>query len=231
MNEISVIDSILKANDERSCLNRKLLDEKKVYTINLMGSPGAGRTTIIEKLISRLKQELNIAVIEGDLFTAMDAQKIESHGVPVVQVNTRGACHLDAQMLKKAIDQLNLDRIDLLIIENVGNLACPAEFALGEDSILTILSTTEGSDKPLKYPFIFEKSDAVILNKMDLIEFTNFDSLKFFQEVQLLNKNTSLFQTSCRQESGLDELCCWLEWKVKAKQESSAVSTSKEVLL
>ena len=221
MSEIKVVTNILQANDELNAVNRKRLDEKAIYVINLMSSPGSGKTSILEKIISRLKVDMKIAVIEGDLYTTMDAQRIEAKGVPVVQINTGGACHLDAYMIKDAIDGLNLNEIELLIVENVGNLVCPAEFEIGEDVKITVLSTTEGNDKPLKYPLAFEKSTAVILNKIDLIEYTNFDRQKFYDDVRSINDNVVFFETSCTKDQGLDELCIWIRARVTEKQKGA----------
>ena len=221
MSEIKVVTNILQANDELNAVNRKRLDEKAIYVINLMSSPGSGKTSILEKIISRLKGDVKIAVIEGDLYTTMDAQRIEAKGVPVVQINTGGACHLDAYMIKNAIDGLNLGEIELLIVENVGNLVCPAEFEIGEDVKITVLSTTEGNDKPLKYPLAFEKSTAVILNKIDLIEYTNFDRQKFYDDVRSINDNAVFFETSCTKDQGLDELCTWIRARVTEKQKGA----------
>lgn len=221
MSEIKVVTNILQANDDLTAVNRKKLDEKKIYVINLMSSPGSGKTSILEKIISKLKDEIKIAVIEGDLYTTMDAERIEAKGVPVVQINTGGACHLDAYMIKDAINDLNLDGIELLIVENVGNLVCPAEFEIGEDIKITVLSTTEGNDKPLKYPLAFEKSGVVILNKIDLIEYTNFDKQRFYDDVRSINEKAIIFETSCTRNLGLDELCSWIKNKVGEKQKTS----------
>lgn len=218
MSEIKVVTNILQANDELTAVNKKKLDDKKIYVINLMSSPGSGKTSILEKILIKLKTDMKIAVIEGDLYTTMDAQRIEAKGVPVVQINTGGACHLDAYMIKDAIGSLNLDGIDLLIVENVGNLVCPAEFEIGEDIKITVLSTTEGNDKPLKYPLAFEKSGAVILNKIDLMPYTNFDKQRFYEDVRSINDQVAFFETSCTKDQGLDELCGWIKEKVKEKQ-------------
>lgn len=218
MSEIKVVTNILKANDELNALNRKRLDEKSIYVINLMSSPGSGKTSILEKIITRLKPEIRMAVIEGDLYTTLDAQRIEAKEVPVVQINTGGACHLDAYMIKDAIGHLDLDSIELLIVENVGNLVCPAEFEIGEDIKITVLSTTEGNDKPLKYPLAFEKSGVVILNKIDLIDYTGFDKRTFYNDIRSINGEAVIFETSCTKDVGLDELCEWIRSKVKEKQ-------------
>lgn len=218
MSEIKVVTNILKANDELTAINREKLDEKNIYVINLMSSPGSGKTSILEKIITRLRSELKIAVIEGDLYTTMDAQRIESKGVPVVQINTGGACHLDAYMIRDALSGLDLEGVELLVVENVGNLVCPAEFEIGENIKITVLSTTEGNDKPLKYPLAFEKSGAVILNKIDLLPYTNFDKQRFYEDVRSINDSLVFFETSCTKDQGLDELCDWIRKQVKEKR-------------
>jgi len=219
MSEIKVVKNILKANDELTAINREKLDEKNIYVINLMSSPGSGKTSILEKIITQLSFELKIAVIEGDLYTTMDAQRIASKGVPVVQINTGGACHLDAYMIRDAISGLSLENLDLLVVENVGNLVCPAEFEIGEDIKITVLSTPEGNDKPLKYPLAFEKSGVVILNKIDLLPYTNFDKQRFYDDVRSINDSITIFETSCTKNQGLNKLCDWIRNKVKEKQD------------
>jgi len=218
MSEIKVVTNILQTNDEITSKNKKLLDEKGIYVINLMSSPGSGKTSLLERIIAKLKNDINIAVIEGDIYTTKDAQRIEAQGVPVIQINTGGACHLDAEMIKGALNQLTLDKVDLLVIENVGNLVCPAEFEIGEDIKISVLSTTEGNDKPLKYPLMFEKSGAIILNKLDLIEFTDFDKKEFYRDIKSLNANVDTFETSCVKNQGIDEICLWLMSKIQNKK-------------
>ncbi|MBU3159719.1 hydrogenase nickel incorporation protein HypB [Clostridium frigoris] len=218
MSEIKVVTNILQTNDELTSKNRKMLDEKGIYVINLMSSPGSGKTSLLEKIIAKLKNDMNIAVIEGDIYTTKDAQRIEAQGVPVIQINTCGACHLDAEMIKGALNSLTLDKLDLLVIENVGNLVCPAEFEIGEDIKICVLSTTEGNDKPLKYPLMFEKSGAIILNKLDLIEFTDFDKKEFYRDIKSLNANADTFETSCVKDKGIDEICSWLKSKIQNKK-------------
>lgn len=215
MSEIKVVTNMLNANDILTAKNRELLKDKGIYILNMMSSPGSGKTSVLEKVISKLKDEIRIAVIEGDLYTTKDAARIEAQGVPVVQINTNGACHLDARMIKDALESLDLDSIDLLIIENVGNLVCPAEFELGEDTKITVLSVTEGNDKPLKYPLMFEKSEVVILNKMDLINYTNFNLKEFYNDVKSINNNAIVFETSCMSGQGIDDLSDWLKNKIK----------------
>lgn len=218
MCEIKVETNILQANEDISAKNKRILDEKGIFVINLMSSPGSGKTSVLEKVISKLKNEVKIAVIEGDIYTRKDAERIEAQGVPVVQINTGGACHLDGDMIKGAMDSLDLDSVDLLVIENVGNLVCPAEFEVGEDIKVSVLSTTEGNDKPLKYPLMFEKSGVVILNKIDLLEFTNFDRDEFYRDINSLNANALTFETSCTKDQGLDAICLWVKEKVKSKK-------------
>jgi hydrogenase nickel incorporation protein HypB len=221
MSEIKVVTNILQTNEEITKKNKRMLEEKGIFVVNLMSSPGSGKTSILEKVIARLKNEINIAVIEGDIYTTKDAERIGAQGVQVVQINTGGACHLDGEMIKGALDSLDLESIELLIIENVGNLVCPAEFEIGEDIKVSVLSTTEGNDKPLKYPLMFEKSGVVILNKTDLIEFTNFNKEEFYKDIKSLNANALVFETSCTKDQGLNEICNWVKEKVEDKIKKS----------
>ena len=207
--------NILSENDKIADENRKLFDEKNVRVINLMGSPGSGKTSLLEKTIAKLKNEINIAVVEGDLFTAKDAERIERHGVDVVQINTSGGCHLDAAMVKRAIQSLNLDALDLIIVENVGNLVCPAEFDVGEHEKVVVLSITEGDDKPLKYPLIFKESAVAILNKVDILPFTNFDMQSARDDLTALNPQIKIIETSCTKDTGIDIWTDWLKSFVK----------------
>jgi hydrogenase nickel incorporation protein HypB len=218
MSEIKVVTNILQTNEEITAKNKKVLDEKGIYVVNLMSSPGSGKTSILEKVIAKLKNEIKIAVIEGDIYTTKDAERIEAQGIPVVQINTGGACHLDGDMIKNSLDSLNLEDINLLVIENVGNLVCPAEFEIGEDIKICVLSTTEGNDKPLKYPLMFEKSGVVILNKIDLLPFTNFNKEEFYKDINSLNANALTFETNCIKDEGIDEFCSWLRDKVVEKR-------------
>jgi hydrogenase nickel incorporation protein HypB len=217
MREIKVIKNILKFNEEASNNNKQIFDENGVYVVNLMSSPGSGKTSILEKIINMLKSEVNIAVIEGDIYTIKDAERIQNQGIPVVQINTEGACHLDARMIKRAADELDLGNTELLVIENVGNLVCPAEFEVGEDIKISVLSTTEGSDKPSKYPLMFEKSGAVVLNKIDLIDYTNFSREEFYGDLKALNERVQVFETSCIKNEGIDKLCDFLKDAMKKK--------------
>ncbi|MBU3181684.1 hydrogenase nickel incorporation protein HypB [Clostridium psychrophilum] len=217
MSEIKISINMLNTNEEIHAENKNLFDEEGIFVINLMSAPGSGKTTILEKLIPRLRQNLNMAVIEGDLYTTKDAQRIESKGVPVVQINTAGPCYLDGSKVREASLNFDLREIDLIIIENVGSIASPAEFDIGEDIKLCVLSVTEGNDKPLKYPLMFEKSTAVILNKIDLIKFTNFKKDEFYEDIKLINNKAKIFQTSCTKNEGIDQLSEWILQQVKKK--------------
>ena len=212
--EVKVMKNILGENDKIADANRKLFADKKVFVVNLMGSPGSGKTSLLEKTLSALSEKISVAVIEGDLFTAKDAERIEKQNIPVVQINTSGGCHLDAQMVARAAESLDLDKIDLLIVENVGNLVCPAEFDVGENCKAVVLSITEGDDKPLKYPLIFKESAVTLLNKIDLLEFTNFDIKSAREDLTTLHPSLKIIETSCTKNLGLDEWTNWLLEKV-----------------
>ena len=208
--EVKLMRNILGANDEIAAQNRQMFAACGVVVMNLMGSPGSGKTTLLEKTLTRLVDKIKVAVIEGDLFTAKDAERIELLGVDVIQINTAGGCHLDASMIQKACNSLDLAAIDLLIVENVGNLVCPAEFDIGENFKAVVLSITEGDDKPLKYPLIFKESEVTLLNKIDLLPFTNFDLQSARTDLTTLHPTIKIFETSCTKETGLDEWAAWL---------------------
>lgn len=218
MKQILVKKDILKNNNSIADKNRALLDEKKIFTMNLLGSPGAGKTSVLEQIIENMKDDINMSVIEGDLYTTKDAQRIENKGVDVVQVNTGGACHLDAAMIKEAMDSINIDNLDFLVIENVGNLVCPASYDLSEDIKVTVMSITEGNDKPLKYPSMFQRSQVIILNKIDILEFTNFDMNEFYDDIRSLNKEAEIFEISCRTKDGITQLCDYLKNQIYLKR-------------
>lgn len=218
MSEIKVLVDMLNTNDEVASENKNQFDTLNTFVINLMSAPGSGKTSILERLIQKLKPQLNLAVIEGDIYTTKDADRIEAQGVRVVQINTCGACHLDGNMINRALLNFDLRKLDLIIIENVGNLVCPAEFEVGEDIKLCILSVTEGNDKPLKYPLMFEKSTAVILNKTDLIPYTNFNKAEFYVDIKSVNPYIEVFETSCTNNEGIDALSNYVIHKVNAKK-------------
>lgn len=206
MKQIIIEKSVAKNNEELAKKNKELFDNNKIFTINLLGSPGAGKTRLIEKIIGNIKSYYNMAVIEGDLYTAKDAMRIEKHNIDVIQLNTGGVCHLDASMIAISLQHLEVEKLDLLVIENVGNLAFPETYDLSEDLKVVVMSVTEGNDKPLKYPSMFKSSSVVILNKIDLIDSTDFDKNEFYRDIKALNKNIKVFEVSCREDIGLEEL-------------------------
>ena len=214
--KIEIVKDILKANDIIAEGNRRLFKEKGTLVLNLMSSPGAGKTTLLEKSISALKESIKIGVIEGDIQTELDARRIRKKGGDVVQVNTGGACHLDGNMIHQALEKLDLGKIDLLFIENVGNLVCPAEFRIGEDIKIIISSITEGDDKPLKYPLMFLESQVLIINKIDLLPYCDCDLERLRQNSLKINPNLNIFEVSCKTESGLND---WYDWLIKKVEE------------
>jgi hydrogenase nickel incorporation protein HypB len=212
--KVKVVTRILEANDRIALENRKLFDKAGVFVMNLMSAPGAGKTSLIEQTIRQLKNSMAIGVIEGDIAGTDDAQRIESLGTPVVQINTGGACHLDANMISEVIGDLQLKNLDVLIIENVGNLVCPAEFKVGENIKVMVLSITEGDDKPLKYPLMFQESAALILNKIDLLPHTNANIDKIKKDSSSLNPSLKIFEVSCKTGEGISEWTKWIQSKV-----------------
>jgi hydrogenase nickel incorporation protein HypB len=209
------VQNVLKANDTIAAENRSYLADKGVLAINIMSSPGAGKTTLIENTIRALKDELTIAVIEGDIQTTYDTERISATGAQAVQINTGGGCHLDANMISHSLSQLDLNTVDLLIIENVGNLVCPAEFELGENYKVAILSVSEGDDKPLKYPLIFNVSDALLINKIDLLPYVDCDVGRIREASLRINPDLEIFEVSCKTGDGLDSWYDWLRAKIK----------------
>jgi len=206
--KVKVATKILEANDRIAQENRRLFDKAGLFVVNLMSAPGAGKTSILEKTLSQCNG-LKIGVIEGDIAGSDDAERIEKFGAPVVQINTGGACHLDANMIYEVLEDLPLAEIDLLFIENVGNLVCPAEFKVGEDIKVMLLSITEGHDKPLKYPLMFQESAALLLNKMDLAPHLEVDIEKIRRDALSLNPNLKIFEVSCKTGQGIPE---WIDW-------------------
>lgn len=207
--KIKVVTKILDANERIAEENRQIFDANKTFVINLISSPGAGKTSLLEKTIKHLKNKEKIGVIAGDISGSDDALRIDRLGVPVVQINTSGACHLDANMINDVLSDLPLEEIKLLFIENVGNLVCPAEFNLGENIKAMILSLTEGHDKPLKYPLIFQKSSAMVLNKVDLKPFLDVSIEKIKRDVASLNPSIKVFELSCKTDEGMEN---WIKW-------------------
>jgi len=215
---ITIGEDILGANDARARANKARLDASGIFTVNIMSSPGAGKTSLIMGTIKALRNKVGIAVIEGDVASSVDADKIAAIGIPVVQINTAGGCHLDANMVEKALDALPLEGIDLLFIENVGNLICPNAFALGEDQRVMISSLPEGDDKPYKYPAMFADTDVVLLNKTDLQPYLDFDPAAFRKVVTGLNPDVIIFPLSCKTGEGLPDWFAWLESAVRGKK-------------
>ena len=206
---ISIVQKVLSANDQLAQENRNRLDAANVYGVNLMASPGAGKTSLIEHTIKGLKGTLRLAVVDGDVATSIDADRAAAAGAVAVQINTGGECHLDAVMLKSALDQLDLSVIDLLLVENVGNLICPASFQLGTHKNILIASIPEGDDKPYKYPGMYTGVDALVINKIDLAPYIPFDMQYFRRGVEILNPGLETFPISCQTGEGLDG---WLDW-------------------
>ena len=220
MDEIKLIDireNILSDNEDQAEVIRQELAAKKVFMMNLMASPGAGKTSIIVQTIRRLKEKLRIAVIEGDVESTVDSEKILAEGVPAVQIRTGGACHLDAPMITAAIDKLDLETCDLLFIENIGNLICPAEFDTGADLKAMILSVPEGDDKILKYPLMFSVCDVLLVNKIDYLDGSDFDMELLRRRAREINHHMQVFEVSCKTGAGMGEWCRWLLDKTRAK--------------
>ncbi|MBP7964270.1 MAG: hydrogenase nickel incorporation protein HypB [Caldilineaceae bacterium] len=208
--KIPVVKQILSANDEVADRNREILAAAGIHGLNLMASPGAGKTSLIMATLDRLPPDQRPGVIEGDLAASIDADKIAARDVPVVQINTGGGCHLDAPMIQSALASLPLDEIDLLFVENVGNLVCPADFALGTHRNVVVASVPEGSDKPYKYPGMFAAAHAVVLNKADMIEVFEFDVDYFRRGLEMVNPGVPLFVLSCKTGMGMDVWMAWL---------------------
>lgn len=220
MNEkITIVEKIMNANDRLAKENRQRIDQSNTYSINLMASPGAGKTSIILATIDGLLADgIQIGVIEGDTApVTIDSDKIQAAGMPAVQINTGGECHLDAVMVENALDQLDLDSLDILIVENVGNLICPAAFNLGTHSNVLIASIPEGDDKPYKYPNIYRGLEVLIINKMDLMPYIDFDLDYFRKGVEMLNPGLATFTISCKTGEGIDAWLTWLKTRLPKK--------------
>jgi len=219
---ITVQEEILGANEEQARKNQDRLDKHGILTVNVMSSPGAGKTSLILQTINRLKTKTRVAVIEGDVASKLDADKVHERGAPVVQINIPGGCHLDASMTETALNNLPLDAIDLLIIENVGNLICPAEFDLGEHRKVMLLSVPEGDDKPYKYPLMFTEANVVLINKIDLLPYLDFNTAAFTQAVSGLNPKARIFPISCKTGEGLEAWFSWLGDEIEQMKTTTA---------
>lgn len=216
--QIDIKQPILGKNDELAKKNRDLFAQHKVFVLDLLASPGSGKTSTILATIDALRDEFNIAVIEGDIASSVDAEKIKAQGIAAVQINTGGACHLESDMIRRAVDVLDLERLDLIIVENVGNLVCPTDFDLGENMKVMILSVPEGDDKPLKYPGVFQASEAVILNKVDTMPVFDFDRDAFYASVNQLNPHAPIFPIAATKGEGVAEWAEWLAEQIRAVQ-------------
>ena len=208
--EIKIMKNILDRNQDKANEVRKRLEQEKVVMVNLISGPGAGKTTLLERTCEELTSRLKIGVVEGDIATDRDAQRLKKYNIPIVVINTEGGCHLDSHSISKVLDLFDLENIDVLFVENVGNLVCPAHFNLGESFKIAMVSTAEGDDKPGKYPMLFREAKAVLLNKTDLIPYTNFNLNNFRKDLTKINSQIPLFEISCTKRDGLKDWFVWL---------------------
>ena len=218
--KVEVKERILGKNDAIAERLRSVFAENGIFVVNLLSSPGAGKTTLLESTLKALSETFRIGVIEGDLFTSKDAERIHAAGVPVYQINTVGGCHLDANMVAEAVTHFDLAALDLIIIENVGNLVCPAEFDIGETVKVVLLSVTEGEDKPLKYPLVFKESAAVVLTKTDLLPYLPFDKATAVADIRSLNPSIRVLEASSLTGEGLSDWTCWLTDEIRRRIEA-----------
>jgi hydrogenase nickel incorporation protein HypB len=221
---IPVGTDILSSNEETAAENREFFDRHGIYVVNLMSAPGAGKTSVLEKTITELKDDLDLGVIEGDLVTTIDADRIAALGVPSYQITTGLVCHLDARMVHSSLHGFDVTNFDVLFVENVGNLVCPAEFNLGEDLKIMVYSTTEGAEKPKKYPLMFHEADAVILNKIDLIPYTDVALEELAQNVREVNPLAPIFAVSCRTGEGIADWIAWLRQQIQMRKTQKAAA-------
>lgn len=210
MSVVTIERKVLEKNDQLAAENRDALTRLGIFTINLVSSPGAGKTTLLERTLAALDGRVRVSVVEGDVQTDIDAQRVARYGVPVVQIVTNGGCHLEARLVRDALEQIDLTATDLLVIENVGNLVCPANFDLGEDLKVVVLSVTEGDDKPLKYPAMFQRASVLVINKVDLVPYVDADVSAIRRHARLANPDLQIFETSCRTGEGIAEWAGWL---------------------
>jgi hydrogenase nickel incorporation protein HypB len=215
--EIKIMKNILDRNQNKADEVRGLLSSKKVLMVNIISSPGAGKTTLLERTCEKLGTSFRIGIIEGDITTDRDAQRLKKYNIPIVVINTEGGCHLDSHSISKVLSSFDLDNLDVLFVENVGNLICPSQFDLGETFKLAVVSTAEGDDKPAKYPMLFREAKAVLLNKIDLIPYTNFNYEKFMSDLKTINGQIPVFEISCTRGDGLEEWYKWIEDQIDNK--------------
>ena len=212
-------ENILRANDNVAQRIREKMAQEKTLMINIISSPGAGKTSFLEKLGPLLKEEgINFVILTGDCFTTRDADRMDALGLPVVQINTGNACHIDAQLIEKSLEYVDISKQDIIIVENVGNLVCPAEFDLGENHKIAFLSTAEGHDKPLKYPLIIQESVLAIINKIDLKEYVDFDMEFSKQSIKQINPGTEILEMSCKTGQGVDKFVNWIKNNITKKE-------------
>lgn len=226
LSTILIEEKILGKNDELAALNRQRFDAAGTFVVTLSGSPGGGKTSLLERIVPRLRSSLRVAVVEGDVSTERDGQRIAALGIPVAQIVTNGTCHLNAGMVARALDGLDLAHIELLFLENVGNLVCPASYALGEHERIVVMGATEGEDKPLKYPAMFRKADAMVLNKVDLARFTPVDLDAFEIYARRVRPGLPVFRTSCTDETGIEEWIAWLSERRQSWRAPKSVVSS-----
>lgn len=219
--KVPIVRNILEANARIAEENRALFRSGRLLVINLMSSPGAGKTTLLERTIDLMQERYRIGVIEGDIQSSEDAERIARHGVPAVQINTGGACHLDGNMIRTALEQMDWKGLDLLVVENVGNLVCPAEFQLGEHFKIMILSVTEGDDKPQKYPLMFQESSVLLINKVDLLPYVNCRVDRIRQTASLLNPNLRIFEVSAATGEGFPAWVDWLDERIREERNAT----------
>jgi hydrogenase nickel incorporation protein HypB len=215
--EIKVMKRVLDRNRDMAAAVRKFLEDRDICMINLISSPGAGKTSLLEKVCERLAGNLRVAIIEGDVATDRDAQRLKKYEVPIVLINTDGGCHLDSNSIDIALREFDTGNLDVVFVENVGNLVCPSHFDLGEAFKLALVSTTEGDDKPIKYPMLFREARAVVLNKTDLLAYTDFNHQSFLADMQQVNPGIPVFELSCRTGEGIDKFMEWLIAAIKVK--------------
>jgi hydrogenase nickel incorporation protein HypB len=219
---INIKEEVLSANKDIAQQNQVLLNKHRILLLNVMASPGAGKTSLILATINGVKNKIRIGVIEGDIASTVDADKINAQNIPVIQINTAGGCHLEANMIAKALDSLPLQDIDVVFIENVGNLVCPAEFALGEHKRVILLSVPEGDDKPIKYPLMFTDADVVLITKSDVMPYFDFNIKAFTKSVDDLNPKARILKVSCKTGEGMEAWLSWLEGEVKRVKTAKA---------
>lgn len=217
---ITVERQILKKNDEIAAENRTLFRQESLFVFNLLSSPGSGKTSLLEKTLDKMHQDYRIAVIEGDVQTDLDARRISQFGVPVIQIVTKGGCHLEANLIQNALPSLPVSELDMLVIENVGNLVCPSNYDLGEDLKVVVVSTTEGDDKPLKYPKMFRVAQTMILNKVDLLPYIDFDREAIIKNALSINPELTIFETSCRTGEGIGDWIDWLKEQISRRKKT-----------